>query len=188
MSNSLHPGRLTWNLQIPHLERKVVFQTSMIMFHVHLQGCVWNLPLCDIHEVPHLFQTSQVHSCLHHHGTIGAQLRLARRWRANVMICIIHNIIRLLCWIKSKSTNNTSYMCRYTCIMFAYKNIMYVYSNAEIVHLNVCIYIYTYHVSIMHVNICHVCKYISCKYINTCHVCKYWHIYVYKWNIHMNET
>ena len=36
---NLHPGRLTWNLQITHLERKMIFQTSMIMFHVNLQGC-----------------------------------------------------------------------------------------------------------------------------------------------------
>ena len=35
----LHPGRLTWNLQITHLERIAIFQTSMIMFHVNLQGC-----------------------------------------------------------------------------------------------------------------------------------------------------
>ena len=35
----VHPGRLTWNLQITHLERKMIFQTSMIMFHVSLQGC-----------------------------------------------------------------------------------------------------------------------------------------------------
>ena len=35
----LHPGRLTWNLQITHLERKMIFQTTMIMFHVNLQGC-----------------------------------------------------------------------------------------------------------------------------------------------------
>ena len=35
----LHPGRLTWNLQINHLERKMIFQTSMIMFHVNLPGC-----------------------------------------------------------------------------------------------------------------------------------------------------
>ena len=34
-----HPGRLTWNLQITHLERKMIFQTSMIMFHVNLPGC-----------------------------------------------------------------------------------------------------------------------------------------------------
>ena len=39
-----HPGRLTWNLQITHLERKMIFQTSMIMFHVNLQGCI-NLPI-----------------------------------------------------------------------------------------------------------------------------------------------
>ena len=31
-----HPGRLTWNLQITYLERKMIFQTSMIMFHVNL--------------------------------------------------------------------------------------------------------------------------------------------------------
>ncbi len=36
----IHPGRLTWNIQITHLERKMIFQTSMIMFHVYnLQGC-----------------------------------------------------------------------------------------------------------------------------------------------------
>ena len=35
----LHPGRLTWNLQITHLERKMIFQTSITMFHFNLQGC-----------------------------------------------------------------------------------------------------------------------------------------------------
>ena len=35
----VHPGRLTWNLQITHLERKMIFQTSMIVFHVNLPGC-----------------------------------------------------------------------------------------------------------------------------------------------------
>ena len=28
----LHPGRLTWNLQITHLERTMIFQTSMLIF------------------------------------------------------------------------------------------------------------------------------------------------------------
>ena len=37
----VHPGRLTWNLQITHLERKMIFQTSMIMFHVNLPGCIF---------------------------------------------------------------------------------------------------------------------------------------------------
>jgi len=35
-----------WNLQLTHLERKMIFQTSMIMFHVNLQGFwvgVWML-------------------------------------------------------------------------------------------------------------------------------------------------
>ena len=35
----VHPARLTWNLQITHLEGKMIFQTSMIMFHVSLPGC-----------------------------------------------------------------------------------------------------------------------------------------------------
>ena len=30
----IHPGGLILNLQITHLERKMIFQTSMIMFHV----------------------------------------------------------------------------------------------------------------------------------------------------------
>ena len=34
----LHPGRLRWNLQIIHLERKMIFQTFIIMFHVNLPG------------------------------------------------------------------------------------------------------------------------------------------------------
>ena len=34
----LHPGRLTWNLQITHLERKIIFQNlHEDMFHVNLQ-------------------------------------------------------------------------------------------------------------------------------------------------------
>ena len=41
VSTNIHPGRLTWNLQITHLERNMIFQTSMIMFHVNLQGCSW---------------------------------------------------------------------------------------------------------------------------------------------------
>ena len=36
----IHPGRLTWNLQITHLERKMIFQTSMLMLQVKVQGCM----------------------------------------------------------------------------------------------------------------------------------------------------
>ena len=39
----VHPGRLTWNVQITYLERKMIFQTSMIIFHVNLQGCIFGL-------------------------------------------------------------------------------------------------------------------------------------------------
>ncbi len=35
----LHPGRLTWNLKITCLKRKIIFQTSISMFHVNLRGC-----------------------------------------------------------------------------------------------------------------------------------------------------
>ena len=35
----LHSGRLTWNLKITYLKRKIIFQTSIIMFHVNLRGC-----------------------------------------------------------------------------------------------------------------------------------------------------
>ena len=38
--NHVHPGRLRWNLQITHLERKMIFQTFKVMFHVNLQGCM----------------------------------------------------------------------------------------------------------------------------------------------------
>ena len=36
---NIHPGRLTWIRQITHVERKTIFQTSMMMFYVNLQGC-----------------------------------------------------------------------------------------------------------------------------------------------------
>ena len=42
----LRPGRLTWNLQITHLERKMIFQTSIIVFHVNLPGVVICFPWC----------------------------------------------------------------------------------------------------------------------------------------------
>ena len=35
----IHLGRLTWNLKITHFERNMIFQTSMVMFHVNLPGC-----------------------------------------------------------------------------------------------------------------------------------------------------
>ena len=39
ITTTIHPGRLKWNLQITHLERKMIFQTSMIMVHVNFPGC-----------------------------------------------------------------------------------------------------------------------------------------------------
>ena len=48
MTQWLHPGRLTWNLQIIHLERKMIFQTFIIMFHVNLPGCSHRLIQMDV--------------------------------------------------------------------------------------------------------------------------------------------
>ena len=38
-SNTIHPGKLTWNLKIAYLKRKIIFQTFTIVFHVNFQGC-----------------------------------------------------------------------------------------------------------------------------------------------------
>ena len=57
----LHPGRLTWTLQITHLERKMIFPTSMIMFHVNLPGCIY---LCGM--VPFFGGSSHFFSCPFH--------------------------------------------------------------------------------------------------------------------------
>ena len=34
------PWKINMNIQITHLERNMIFQTSMIMFHVNLPGCI----------------------------------------------------------------------------------------------------------------------------------------------------
>ena len=43
MSDSLHSWKLTWNLNITHLQRKFIFQTCIIAFHVSFRGCNTNL-------------------------------------------------------------------------------------------------------------------------------------------------
>ena len=35
----LHPRKLTWNLKITCLKRKIIFQTSIFRFHVSFPGC-----------------------------------------------------------------------------------------------------------------------------------------------------
>ena len=35
------PGKLTWNLKITQLKRKVIFQTSILGFHINFQGCMY---------------------------------------------------------------------------------------------------------------------------------------------------
>ena len=56
----VHPGRLTWNIPITHLERKLIFQTPMIMFHVNLQGCILDLNLLPFCEKRRVFHGSAV--------------------------------------------------------------------------------------------------------------------------------
>ena len=34
----IHPGKLTWNLKITQLKRKIIFQTSIFGFHVNFSG------------------------------------------------------------------------------------------------------------------------------------------------------
>ena len=36
----LHPRKLTWNLKITCLKRKIIFQTSIVGFHVSFWGCI----------------------------------------------------------------------------------------------------------------------------------------------------
>ena len=72
--DSWHRGRwrLTWNLQITHLERKMIFQTSMIMFHVNLQDLVanWDDPpsftdskTCSQHREPSKSSMPSTNQC-----------------------------------------------------------------------------------------------------------------------------
>ena len=65
----LHPGRLTWDIQITHLERKMIFQTSMILFHVNLPGCNCQPTLKNP-------LTFSVHSFLHRHPFCSTERRI----------------------------------------------------------------------------------------------------------------
>ena len=39
LQKNMNPGRLTWNLKITQLKRKIIFQTIIFRFHVNLPGC-----------------------------------------------------------------------------------------------------------------------------------------------------
>ena len=54
---TVHPGRLTWNIQITHLERKMIFRTPVIMFHVNLPGCRME---CHFVSMRYLFKSSVI--------------------------------------------------------------------------------------------------------------------------------
>ena len=40
----IHPGKLTWNLKLTQVKRKIIFQTSIFWFHVNFPGCISNIP------------------------------------------------------------------------------------------------------------------------------------------------
>ena len=40
-SHQVHPWKLTWNLKITQLKRKIIFPTSIFGFHVSFRGCKW---------------------------------------------------------------------------------------------------------------------------------------------------
>ena len=68
---NLPPTRLTWNLQITHLERKMTFQTSMIMFHVNLQGCMnRNPPTKNLMTFPRTRLLKKKHNLQEFSGTL----------------------------------------------------------------------------------------------------------------------
>ena len=69
----IHPGRLTWNLKIPHLERTMIFQTSMIRFHVNLPGCRFFVAA----------YFAAMFSCLFQLASLG-RLMVASRWSLQV--------------------------------------------------------------------------------------------------------
>ena len=47
--HGLNPGKLTWNLKITCLKRKIIFQTSIFGFHVNFQGCILCFFCIDLH-------------------------------------------------------------------------------------------------------------------------------------------
>ena len=84
------PGRLTWNLQITHLERKIIFQTSMIcsmlIFRVYLDkaGVPYNHHKILYTCVIHIGSWSDIrsNSRLYQHGQ-----KLMRHWIRLMSAC-----------------------------------------------------------------------------------------------------
>lgn len=42
VNNDLHPEKLSWNLKITQLIRKIIFQTVIFGFHVNFRGCSYS--------------------------------------------------------------------------------------------------------------------------------------------------
>ncbi len=40
----IQPAKLTWNLKLTQVKRKIIFQTSIFWFHVNFPGCISNIP------------------------------------------------------------------------------------------------------------------------------------------------
>ena len=52
----LHPRKLTWNLKITCLKRKIIFQTSIVGFHVSFRGCIPSMSTITYPKLP--FETA----------------------------------------------------------------------------------------------------------------------------------
>ena len=60
IAKAVHRGRLTWKLQITQLERNLIFQTSIIMFHVSLQGCIQFQPCFNSIDMEGIDQSGRI--------------------------------------------------------------------------------------------------------------------------------
>ena len=94
ISQWLHPGRWTWNLQINHLERKMIFQTSMMMFHINLPGCSYFLSShSSSGHIGHIFfQATRCESTGEFNTVDGSEIR-----RENQLRLVVYPIIYTLC-------------------------------------------------------------------------------------------
>ena len=71
---ALHPGKLTWNLKITCLKRKIIFQTSIFAFHVNFHG------------VPRKLGNGPLRLLLHIRGPSACFLS-TRRWSHRREVC-----------------------------------------------------------------------------------------------------
>ena len=71
-SNQLLPRKLTWNLKITPLKRNVIFQTSILGFHVSFRVYIYIIPPPTVSSIfPFLFFLGLPQRCANVHGPQG---------------------------------------------------------------------------------------------------------------------